>query len=178
MLAAEILEILAGDEQHFRIFGGRGRSRIVAAVKDGQLGNRAARAFQRQDLLPAGRGHLEDAHFARGDDEQALAGIALGEQQLAAAEVPGADARRQGVQLAFRQPGKQGNPPQDRFCICAHGQSRLISRAACAGATARFYWRLPVRPTGMRVGAAAAGLVLESAHEQRTGRTTTKQART
>ena len=107
MLQAHGSKILARDEHEFGGIQGRGGSRVVATVKDGQFGDGAAGAFDGQNVLAAvGRG-LKDSDAAGGDYVEARASIALGKEQLTRRIGFQAGPRRQERQLVVSQRCKE-----------------------------------------------------------------------
>jgi hypothetical protein len=117
MFAAKILEILAGDEEHFRIDERGSRGGIIAAVENGEFGEGAAGAFDGEDLFAASGRHFEDANFAGGDEEKTGARVAFAEEQLTLAEAAMDDARGEGAHFGVGERGEERRLPEDGFVI-------------------------------------------------------------
>src|SRR5579884_2252431 len=128
MLATEILKVLPRDEQDFRVFQSRGRSRIVPSVKNRQLRERTARSFHGQELFAPGSRELEDANFPGRDEIESFAGIAFREKLLSLVKALPHGAMRQRVELLFAQAGKKRGLFENRFRVIQ--DSRILVQQA------------------------------------------------
>ena len=79
------LEVAAGDEGDLGVFDGHGGRGVWATVEDGQLRDGFAGSVDGQHLFAAAERCLEDADLAARDDVQAVAGLALREEEFAGA---------------------------------------------------------------------------------------------
>jgi hypothetical protein len=104
MRHTERLKILLADEQQHRVVN-RGRRRgIVPAIKHREFGNRTARPFQAQHLLPSVDGAFEDADVASLDHIHPGARRAFTKNDFARQVAPWKRTLRQEGQFAIRQP--------------------------------------------------------------------------
>ena len=113
MNQAQRMEILLADEINSGIADGSTGCRIGAAIEQRQFGHRAARAFNRQNLLAAIRRALEDAYMAALDNKQAGAGITFSKENLALVIVARHGPFRQKLEFSFSQSIKNGHSPKN-----------------------------------------------------------------
>src|ERR1700747_1146721 len=130
MLSAEILEILPRDKQHFRVFRGRSRSRIISTVENRQFRKRTSRSLHGKRLLPPAGREFEDTDFSFANNKKPPAGVALTEEQLAAVVVFTADPTPQCLRFFVGQTGKQRGLSQHRFHSVTHDPALLVLAAA------------------------------------------------
>jgi hypothetical protein len=109
---AKRVEILLADEVNPRMIYRRCGSRIIAAIKNRELCNRAAGAVHCQYLLAAARRTFKDAHVALFYNKEAGAHLAFSEDQLAGRIFARDCSLRKELEFGGREIRKNSNPAQ------------------------------------------------------------------